>query len=112
MLTLNLLPVFSARGIEKPYAFLVRAGFTSHSANIMLNNPKAIKLHYIELLCTKLNCEPSDLFMWTPDKNHPLAENHALRNIGGTIDILLDLPYKQLKDISLKVKAQQKEAGQ
>ena len=111
MLRLNLQPVFSARGIERPYTFLVKAGFTPHSANVMLNNPKAVKLHYIELLCMKLNCEPSDLFLWTPDKNSPIAENHPLRNIGGTIDmdILLDLPYKQLRNISLKLTTQLKE---
>lgn len=116
MLKINLQPIFTARGIDRPYAFLVKAGFTPHSANGILNNPKEIKLHYIELLCMKLNCEPSDLFLWVPDKNNPIAENHPLRNlagnVGSTADTLLDLPYKQLKEITLKLNAQQKEAGQ
>ena len=116
MLKLNLQPIFTARGIDKPYTFLVKAGFTPHSAIIILNKPKEIKLHYIELLCMKLNCEPSDLFLWIPDKNNPIAENHPLHNLAGnatnTTYSLLDLPYRQLKDLTSKLNVQQKEAGQ
>jgi len=116
MLKLNLQPIFTARGIDRPYAFLVKAGFTPHSASVMINYPKAIKTHYIELLCIKLNCEPSDLFTWTPDKNNLLAENHPLRNLGGNDasvnGTLLDLPYKQLKELNLKISSQQKETGE
>jgi len=108
MLKLNLQPVLSARGISKPYSYLVKIGFTSHSANVIMNNPKAIKVSHIEQLCLKLNCEPSDLFMWIPDKNNPIPENHALRNVGGNIDALFDLPFKELRDISSKVNTQQK----
>ena len=64
----------------------------------------------------KLNCEPSDLFTWTPDKNNLLAENHPLRNLGGNDasvnGTLLDLPYKQLKELNLKISSQQKETGE
>jgi len=116
MLKVNLQPIFTARGIERPYTFLVKAGFTPHSASVILNHSKEIKLHYIELLCMKLNCEPSDLFLWTPDKNNPITENHPLRNLGGnagsTTDTLLDLPYKQLKELNLKISSEQKEAAQ
>lgn len=105
MLKLNLLPVLSARGITKPYAYLVSIGFNSHSASIMINNPKAIKVRQVELLCLKLNCEPSDLFTWIPDKNNPIGENHALHKVGGNVDALFNLTYKELREMSLKVTA-------
>ena len=113
MLRLNLQPIFTARGIDRPYTFLVKAGFTPHSATVILKHSKEIKLHYIELLCIKLNCEPSDLFLWTPDKNHSVAENHPLHNLSSgapsTTESLLDLPYKQLKEITSKLTTQVKE---
>jgi DNA-binding Xre family transcriptional regulator len=111
MLKLNLEPVLSARGITTPFAYLVRIGFTSHSASVIINNPKAIKVSHIELLCLKLNCEPSDLFTWIPDKNNLISENHALRKVGGNVDALFDLTYKELKEMTLKVNASKKEAG-
>ena len=116
MLVLNLRPIFTARGIDRPYTFLVKSGFTAHSANVILNKPKEIKIHYIELLCLKLNCEPSDLFLWIPDKNNPISENHPLRTLAGNAEIhsdaLLNLPYKQLKEINLKISTEQKETVQ
>jgi DNA-binding Xre family transcriptional regulator len=111
MFRINLHPIFAARGIDRPYTFLVKAGFTPHSASVILKNPKEIKLRYIELLCINLNCEPSDLFMWSPDKNHPVAENHPLHNLStaSTTETLLNLPYKQLKEIASKLTTQAKE---
>ena len=42
MLSLNLTPIFNARGITKPYTFLVKAGFTPHSANGIINSKTKI----------------------------------------------------------------------
>ena len=103
MLKLNLGPVLSARGITKPFAYLVSIGFTYHSASVMINNPKAVKVSYIGLLCLKLNCEPSDLFTWIPDKNNPIFENHALRKVGGNVDALFNLTFKELKEMTGKI---------
>ncbi|MBK8628480.1 MAG: hypothetical protein IPN86_23875 [Saprospiraceae bacterium] len=36
MLYLNLAPIFAARGIERPYSYLVKAGFTHHTHSICL----------------------------------------------------------------------------
>ncbi len=107
MLTLNPTPIFNARGITKPYTFLVKSGFTPHAANIIINsNTRVFRLDHIELLCTVLNCEPNDLLRFTPNKgqnypeNHPLAKlkqddiNHDLQ------DTLANMSYKQLKEFS------------
>ena len=111
MLVLNLQPIFTARGIEKPYTFLVKNGFTYHSAHYLLNSKtRAIKLDHIEQLCQILLCEPNDLLLWIPDKdtitqpNNPLQK---LRNNPGTQrdlkKALSGVPYSQLKEISDKL---------
>ena len=70
MLYLHLSPIFAARGIKRPYSFLVKAGFTHHTAtNVLKSSTCAIRLDHIEDLCRVLVCEPNDLFAWVPDKN-------------------------------------------
>lgn len=108
MLTYNLQPIFAARGIEKPFSFLVKNGFTPHSAhNIINSNIHTLRLDHVELLCELLFCEPSDLFLWTPSKNKIIAENNPLNKLRGTGEsnvsvktILNSMPYNKLKELS------------
>ncbi len=116
MLRLNLQPIFNARGIDKPYTFLVKAGFAPHSATVILNsNLREIKLNYIEVLCESLNCEPNDLFLWVPDKGKMMNDKHPLYNLRNQSSdedtfTMRDLPYKQLKELSSKLTAELKRA--
>lgn len=111
MLTLNLYPIFKARGIERPYTFLVKAGLTSHTANVLLNSKtKVFRLDHIEKLCLILKCDPSDLLAWYPNKNEIIDENHPLAKLkhsgSPTIDLkatLLNMPYKELKSFSSRL---------
>jgi len=105
MLSLNLTPIFKARGIEKPYTFLVKAGFSHYTASTIINSkPKALRLGHIELLCTALLCEPNDLFLWTPDKNKVYAENFPLLKFktSGSAnnwkETLAHMPFNELKE--------------
>jgi DNA-binding Xre family transcriptional regulator len=108
MLKLNLQPIFKARGIDRPHAFLVRIGITAHSANLILSSEsKVFKLQHVELICRHLNCEPNDLLLWNPDKNNPIGDNHPLHNLSDKssssangINTLRDIPYKELKEIT------------
>lgn len=77
MLYLNLPPIFAARGIKNPYTFLVKSGFTYHTATNLLNsNTRSFRLDHIEALCRILVCEPNDLLAWKPDQNvHYAAQN-------------------------------------
>ena len=117
MLTLNLYPIFKARGIERPYTFLVKAGFTPHSANVLLNSKtKTFRLDHIEKLCVILKCEPNDLLVWYPDKNEIIADDHPLAKLkhgeSPTIDLmktLLNMPYSELKSLSSKLTEEVKE---
>jgi len=79
MLSIKLKPIFKARGIDKPYSFLVKAGLSPNTATTILNNNRrAIKLDHIETLCIKLNCTPNDLLQWVPDNNSMLNANHPM----------------------------------
>ena len=117
MLTLNLNHIFKARGIERPYTFLVKAGFTPHSANALLNSKtKTFRLDHIEKLCVVLKCEPYDLLAWYPNKNEIIQEDHPLTKLkhyeSNAIDLkttLLNMPYSELKSLSSKLTEEGKE---
>ena len=116
MLRLNVLPVFSARGIEKPYYHLVKLGLSPLTARNVLNNEATtLSFKHIESLCKLLFCEPSDLFTWIPQKNEFLPENHPLerlKNKATTVDVqqtLSNIPYKQLMEMCGQIKSSQQQ---
>ena len=110
LLTLNLTPIFKARGIDKPYTFLVKAGLSPHSANSIINSKTRIfKLDHIELLCSILTCEPNDLLVWTPNKGQLYPENNPLLKLKlddinqNLQEALASMPFKQLKEITKSI---------
>ena len=110
MLSLNLSPIFKARGIERPFTYLVKAGMSPHSANTVLNSSsKSFRLDHIELLCRTLVCEPNDLLLWTPDKNMHYANDHPLHKLeqqettSEMKETFATIPYKQLKEITKQI---------
>ena len=112
MLSLHLMPIFNARGIERPFSFMVKSGFTPHAAHILLNGgPRSFRLDHIEHLCRILICEPNDLVVYTPEKAHPLLPDHPLNNLKATESIkavnetLATVPLKQLKEITKQINA-------
>ncbi len=108
MLNLNLRPIFQARGIERPYTYLVKAGISRATAHNILNSKTRIfRLDHIELLCRVLICEPNDLLAYTPDPGSPLQDTHPLNNLiqddaskPGIKQSFANLPYKELKEIT------------
>jgi len=94
MLTLHLAPVFRARGIEKPYAFLKSNGF-SHAMATKLSRGKHrnISLNHLEHLCSVLWCRLDELFLWTPDANMLSGEDHPL------------FPLSQPREVRLNIRA-------
>lgn len=115
MLRLNVMPVFKARGIEKPYYYLVKLGLSPLKVNNILNNGvDSLKFRHMELLCKVLVCEPSDLFVWSPDKNVFYPENHPLQKLKSKpipIDVqqaLSTIPYQDLVEIGNQLKNMQK----
>lgn len=107
MLILNLSPIFKARGIEKPYAFLVKSGLTPHAAVKILNNQfRVYRLDHIEHLCNVLVCEPNDLLKWIPEKGKEYAHDHPLFKLKqdeaeiNLQETFANMSYKKLKEIS------------
>jgi len=110
MLSLNLTPIFKARGIEKPFSYLVKAGLSAHSAHAIVNsNTRSFRLDHIELLCRTLICEPNDLLLWAPDKDKQYSDDHPLfklqqqDNAKDMKKTMATLPYKQLKEITKQI---------
>jgi len=110
MLSLNLTPIFKARGIQKPYSFLVKNGFTNFTASNILNaNSRSFRLDHIEMLCNILVCEPNDLLLFTPDKNKQYAPNNPLLKLAGDNSTgnwpatLATLPFKELKEATKNI---------
>lgn len=106
MLSINLAPIFKIRGIEKPFTFLVKNGFTHHAAHLLINGKNRVfRLDHIELLCNLLICEPNDLLTYTPDQNKNLPTNHPLTKLkhdhAHTIkETLATMPLSELKNIT------------
>jgi DNA-binding Xre family transcriptional regulator len=107
MITWNLQAVFKARGIEKPFTFLVKAGLANHTAHSILRNPTfKIRLTHLEIICARLNCTPNDLLRWNPDPANPLPAEHQLFKIKSKekefdlIETLNTIPIEKLNQIA------------
>ena len=110
MLKIDLNPIFQARGIDRAYSFLVKAGFTAHSATAILNNStRNIKIDHIELLCKSLVCAPNDILSFMADKDQVLADGHPLLKLQHQDDnqnfrqSLATIPFDQLKEITKEI---------
>lgn len=80
MLYFNAMRVLELRGVERPYSYLRRNGFThSMARSIFGGRVLQIRVEQIEQLCLLLNCVPSDLFEWRDGGDgKQIAENHAI----------------------------------
>ena len=78
-IVLNLHPVFKARNILHPYAYLLKLGINTTSANKMLKG-EIVQLNFNQMtvLCTNLNCSPNDLFAL---REMTLPEHHELNKV-------------------------------
>jgi len=82
MLKLNLQRAIADKGIENPNRFLQHCGITSYTASRLLNNQvESINFKHVELICLALKCTIDDLFIWYPDKNNVVVENHPLNKL-------------------------------
>ena len=113
MLFLNVIPIFRARGIERPHTYLIKAGFTPHSAHYILHGKtRSVRLDHIEKLCKLLICEPTDLFAWYPGKNEILIDNHPLKKLirreeeENIHNLIADVPFKDIAKIAAAIKEQ------
>ena len=86
---LHLAPILSARSIVRPFAFLLKIGINTSSANKMLKG-EAVQINFRQLttLCTNLNCTPNDLFAI---RDLDLPPNHQLQQLQSVEETVVDL---------------------
>jgi DNA-binding Xre family transcriptional regulator len=111
MLTFNFSRIFTARGIEKPFTFLVKAGYSDNFATrIVHSRHDKLNLKEVERLCELFQCTPNDLLEWIPKSkdadngNHPLI---SLKRSGSAVQlakILSSIPLDKLGDIEVLIK--------
>lgn len=105
MLIFNPNKMFALRGIDKPYSFLVKNGFTSTMASDLINIRKPlIRTEYLQKICILLNCTPNDLYEWKPDNTTNLPENHPLKALQKPdypkiSEIIKDFPVEKLSEV-------------
>ncbi len=82
MLTFNFARIFKARGIEKPFSYLVNAGYSDNFATRVANSKmEKMNLKDVEKLCVMLQCTPNDLLEWIPNAKEANAEKHPLATL-------------------------------
>ncbi len=111
MLTYNIGRIFEARGINKPYSYLTKAGYSSNTASRFINKHfRKLNLDDVERLCELLRCTPNDLLEWTPrpgdttDENHPLNELKRDKSYASIRQMLKTVPLNKLSEIENMIK--------
>ena len=106
MLNYNFNRIFKARGIEKPHAYLRKAGFSVNFATkIKNNNIKRIELKELEKLCLLLRCTPNDFMEWTPESNTDISDKHPMNKLKKPeqevdfVKTLNEVPIGQLEEL-------------
>lgn len=106
MLNYNFDRVFKARGIDRPFRYLKKLGFTDNMA-VKINRNRVVRIHVkdMELLCLSLRCTPNDFMAWEPENGEQVADNHPLYQIKRNEDqveitkMLNSIPVDKLGDI-------------
>ncbi|MBI9033984.1 MAG: helix-turn-helix transcriptional regulator [Bacteroidales bacterium] len=111
MLTYNFQRIFKARGIERPYSYLVNAGFsTEYASKINQKQVKRMDLREMEKFCILMRCTPNDLFEWTAEAEKQVDADHPINQIKKTdkavdlIKTLSNVPLAHLPAIEDKIK--------
>lgn len=82
MLIFNFTRIFKARGIDKPFSYLVKVGYSDNYATRIANNRiQRLNLADLEKLCELFHCTPNDLLEWIPDSRAVTDEKHPLMSI-------------------------------
>ena len=100
MITYNFDRIFKARGVDKPFTYLKKAGFSdNYSTKIKNNKVRRIGLKELEKLCILLRCSPNDFYEWIPENDAQIDKDHPLNVIRKT-DKVFDLT-KTLNSVPL-----------
>ena len=111
MLTFNFTRIFKSRGIDKPFSYLVKLGYSDNFATRIVNNRiERLNLKDIERLCELFQCTPNDFIEWIPstkdlkNDNHPLLTLKRTDKVVQLTKIINSIPLDKLKDIETMIK--------
>ena len=111
MLNYNFDRIFKARGIEKPFTYLCKSGFSDNFATKIKNNRiKRIGLNELERLCFILKCTPNDFIEWVPDNDSDYDNNHPMNNLrkskknADMVKTINSIPVGKLYEIEQMIK--------
>jgi DNA-binding Xre family transcriptional regulator len=111
MLTFNFTRIFKARGIDKPFSYLVKAGYSDNFATRVVNNRlQRLNLTDVEKLCELLQCTPNDLLEWIPDSKDKTNDTHPLVSIKRSdkmvhlTQVLNAIPLDKISEIESLIK--------
>ena len=111
MLTFNFKRIFRARGIDKPFSYLVKGGYSQNMATRIVNGRlQRMDLPDIEKLCVLFQCTPNDFLEWTPGShevnpgNHPLAPLKRDETVVHLTQLLNTVPLEKLQAIENVIK--------
>ena len=111
MLTFNFTRIFKSRGIDKPFSYLVKLGYSDNFATRIVNNRiDRLNLKDIEKLCEPFQCTPNDLLEWIPasidlnNENHPLISLKRSDKVVQLTRILNSVPLDKLSYIESLIK--------
>lgn len=106
MLRFNFERIMKARGIDRPFSFLLKRGYSENTASRIVNNRlEQLNLKTVEKLCTLFNCTPNDLLEWTPGKSEAELESHPLYplmrrdKVGELTQLINSVPLEKLQQI-------------
>jgi DNA-binding Xre family transcriptional regulator len=82
MLRFNFTRVFKARGVDRPFTYLKKAGYSASFATRVSNNKvEGMNLKHVERLCILFQCTPNDLLEWIPDRKDPIGDKQTLATL-------------------------------
>lgn len=100
MLKLSIASLLASRGIDNASRYLVENGLKYHTANRLLTG-KTDSLTYasLEQLCLICNCTPNEVFVWQPDNEVAVPDDHPLQKLKAK-DFVKN-PVDRIKSLSL-----------
>jgi DNA-binding Xre family transcriptional regulator len=111
MIIYNFSRIFKARGIDKPFSYLVKTGFSSNAASRIANsNISTFNLTFVEKLCKLFQCTPNDLLEWVPtdqdvdNETNPLYPLRRTNKVHQLTQLLNSVPLNRLIDIENIIK--------
>ncbi|NJK86876.1 MAG: helix-turn-helix transcriptional regulator [Bacteroidales bacterium] len=106
MLKFNFYRLLKARGIERPFSYLVKNGFSSNLATrIARNQVYSLNLTSLERYCDFFHCTPNDLLEWIPGANDINIEQHHLfslrrtHEVNNLLKLMHSIPQEKLEKI-------------